>query len=62
MTDFRLWRKSSYSGAAHQDCLEVSESRDAVRIRDTQHRSHGHLSFPWPEWHALISEVKAGRL
>lgn len=61
MADFRPWRKSTYSGAPHQDCLEVSDSPHAVHIRDTQHREHGHLSFPVAEWRAFLAEVTAGR-
>lgn len=50
----RTWRKSSYSGGGHQDCVECRVDGPAVQVRDTQHRQLGHLSFPGAEWSALL--------
>ncbi len=56
------WRKSSYSGAVHQDCVEVADSSDLVRIRDTRNREAGFLSVSVAEWSVFLAEVKDGRL
>lgn len=62
MADFRPWRKSSYSGAPHQDCLEVSESSATVRLRDTQNRDLGHLEVPTCEWAALLGALRTDEM
>ncbi|GAA1112867.1 DUF397 domain-containing protein [Nocardiopsis composta] len=59
MSDFG-WHKSSYSGGAHQDCVEVSEGA-ITAVRDTRNRHLGHLEFPATEWAAFIYAVRAGR-
>ena len=49
------WHKSTYSydvGA----CVEVSEGRE-TRVRDTQHRDHGHLGFGAGEWAAVLQAI-----
>ncbi|MEU0237712.1 DUF397 domain-containing protein [Nocardiopsis sp. NPDC006198] len=50
------WHKSSYSGNAGSECVEVSEGVQ-TRVRDTQHREHGHLSLPAGEWGALLGAL-----
>lgn len=62
MGDMKVWRKSSYSGGGHQDCLEVAESPELVKVRDTKNREAGHLSVSVAEWSAFLAEVKDGRL
>ncbi|WP_046468057.1 DUF397 domain-containing protein [Allosalinactinospora lopnorensis] len=56
----QVWRKSSYSGATHQNCLETAESPQAVEVRDTQNRELGRLSVSVAEWKAFIKAIKAG--
>ncbi|GAA1459148.1 DUF397 domain-containing protein [Nocardiopsis exhalans] len=46
------WHKSSYSNAA-ENCVEVAEGSE-TRVRDTQNREAGHLSFSGAEWSALL--------
>ncbi|MCD0449220.1 DUF397 domain-containing protein [Actinocorallia sp. API 0066] len=55
-----IWRKSSYSDAQGQDCVEVA-SLDKTRIglRDSKHPTRGHLSLPAPSFRALLSTVRA---
>ncbi|MUL43930.1 DUF397 domain-containing protein [Streptomonospora sp. PA3] len=62
MSDMGEWHKSSYSGAVHQDCVEVAESPHQVKIRDTKHRDAGHLSLPAAEWSAFLADLKGDRL
>lgn len=51
------WHKSSYSGP-QGDCVEVMEAPQTVKVRDTQHRELGVLSFPSSEWNALLSTTR----
>lgn len=53
----KAWHKSSYSGTAGGNCVEVAEGAD-VLVRDTQHREHGHLSFQGGEWASLLNTLK----
>ncbi|WP_433699790.1 DUF397 domain-containing protein [Nocardiopsis sp. CA-288880] len=55
------WHKSSYSGASHQDCVEVAEGPAATLVRDTQNRDLGHLSFGSPVWSGFLATVKGDR-
>ena len=55
------WRKSSYSQNGG-DCVEVAEAAHSVKVRDTQHRSLGHLSFPPTEWRALLGSLRRGEV
>ncbi|MEU3018920.1 DUF397 domain-containing protein [Nocardiopsis sp. NPDC007018] len=50
------WYKSSYSNAA-ENCVEVSEGAE-TRVRDTQNREAGNLSFTSAEWTALLAITK----
>ncbi|WP_017585463.1 DUF397 domain-containing protein [Nocardiopsis ganjiahuensis] len=49
------FRKSSYSGARTQDCVEVADLPAGAAVRDTQNRELGHLTFGSAEWAALLS-------
>lgn len=48
------FRKSSYSSARGQDCVEVADVPGMSAVRDTQNREAGHLAFPSTEWTALL--------
>ncbi|GAA3757578.1 DUF397 domain-containing protein [Salinactinospora qingdaonensis] len=55
------WHKSRYSGASG-DCVEVSEGPEKVKVRDSQHRERGHLSFGSAEWRVFLDALKDGGL
>lgn len=48
------WHKSSYSNTGGQ-CVEVRETPVGTDVRDTQNRDAATLTFPAPEWRALLS-------
>ncbi|WP_017612613.1 DUF397 domain-containing protein [Nocardiopsis salina] len=66
------FRKSSLSGAG-QNCVEAKRLGDpgpprreqvprpgvGIGVRDSQHPHEGHLSFPGPEWSALLAGLRA---
>lgn len=51
------WFKSSYS-AAHGECVEVANLRDALAMRDTKHRELGALFFAADEWQAFLGPAR----
>ncbi|MEU3018785.1 DUF397 domain-containing protein [Nocardiopsis sp. NPDC007018] len=53
------FRKSSYSGARTQDCVEVADIPGASAVRDTRNRDAGHLTFSSAQWAGLVVTVKA---
>ncbi len=62
MIAMETWTKSSYSGGNGGNCVEVAESPDLVKVRDTKNRETGHLAVPVSEWSAFLAELKDGRL
>ncbi|MFE9246321.1 DUF397 domain-containing protein [Nocardiopsis sp. NPDC006938] len=48
------FRKSSYSGARTENCVEVADAPGMSAVRDTQNRELGALAFPSAEWTALL--------
>ncbi|WP_046470904.1 DUF397 domain-containing protein [Allosalinactinospora lopnorensis] len=56
------WHKSSYSQGNGGDCVEVAELPEQVKVRDTQNRTAGHLSFPPAEWSAFLADLRTDDL
>jgi hypothetical protein len=54
----QVWTKSSYSTGGDANCVECRTEQSRVLLRDTQHRSHGHLEFSAVEWRAFLAEVE----
>lgn len=57
MTEHRVWRKSSYSGA-NNNCVEVSNLPDVTAVRDSKHPDAAVLVFPATEWTAFLQVLK----
>jgi hypothetical protein len=55
------WRKSSYSGGEHGNCVELAAVPGVVGIRDTKNRAAGYLQINKRDFASLLNEVKAGR-
>ncbi|MGW2571240.1 DUF397 domain-containing protein [Streptomyces sp. NPDC001537] len=54
------WRKSSYSGSGDGNaCVEISNLRTRVAIRDSKAPAWSTLSFPARTFTAFISDLKA---
>lgn len=57
--DTLIFRKSSYSGGGHENCVEVADLPNGAAVRDTQNRELGHLTFAEAgEWQALLAVVR----
>ncbi|KOX23809.1 DUF397 domain-containing protein [Nocardiopsis sp. NRRL B-16309] len=52
------FRKSSYSTAHGQDCVEVGDLPGVSAVRDTQHRHLGALLFQSTEWSRFLTTAK----
>jgi len=55
------WRKSSFSGAANQNCVEVAQIAPGVlAVRDSKDPAGPILRFTRAEWSAFVRGVQAG--
>lgn len=52
------WRKSTYSGGANGECVEVALV-ETVGVRDTKDRKGGELTVDAQSWSAFVGKVKA---
>jgi hypothetical protein len=55
------WKKPSYS-TAQGNCVEVSQLRDGIIVRDSKNPSGPVLRFSADDWQAFVASVKAGKL
>lgn len=56
------WRKSSYSGNATINCVEVADRSGFVLVRDTKDRTGPVLRFPRHHWEAFTAAIRANEL
>lgn len=55
------WRKSSFSGDTHGNCVEMAALPDGdVAVRDSKHPERGHLVFTRAEIAAWLDGARAG--
>ena len=59
MNDELIFKKSSYSTAQSQNCVEVAELPCGAAIRDSKHPTDGHIPFPSAEWDAFLSSSRS---
>ncbi|URN05631.1 DUF397 domain-containing protein [Actinomadura madurae] len=52
-----LWRKSSYSGAHENECVEVAALNDHIGIRDSKNPTGGHLTVTRQNFTALLTRL-----
>ena len=58
-----MWRKSSYSGSAGGNCVEVARHVPAVvAVRDSKDPDGPVLAFSRAEWQAFTARIKSGDL
>ena len=51
------WRKSTRSGNATAECVEVASMATSVAVRDSQEPHGGMLIFSRAQWRAFITDV-----
>ncbi|GAA3881610.1 hypothetical protein GCM10022243_52680 [Saccharothrix violaceirubra] len=52
------FKTSSYT-EANGTCVEVAQVPGFVAVRDTKHRSGGHIAFPDAAFRAFVARVRA---
>ncbi|QFZ21906.1 DUF397 domain-containing protein [Saccharothrix syringae] len=52
-SEARRWRKSSYSGGANTNCVEVAFASEAVGVRDSKNTAP-RLAFTPTSWRAFL--------
>ena len=55
MTHYTGWRKSSYSGIANDNCVEVRRTPSTIGVRDSKAPAAGELWVPPSAWAAFVS-------
>ncbi|RJL30552.1 DUF397 domain-containing protein [Bailinhaonella thermotolerans] len=62
MSEFPMaWRKSSYSSAEGDNCVEVARAGGGrVAVRDSKDPEGGALAFGREEWARFLLDVKRG--
>ncbi|MEV5412687.1 DUF397 domain-containing protein [Thermopolyspora sp. NPDC052614] len=53
-----IWRKSSYSSAEGQNCVEVAITPAGVAVRDSKNPAGPVLTFGGRAWRKFLAEVK----
>ncbi|MFJ2132063.1 DUF397 domain-containing protein [Streptomyces sp. NPDC087845] len=56
------WRRSSYSGGANGECLEVADGYATVPVRDSKAPGGPALVFSADGWSSFVAAVKDGRI
>ncbi|MCX4677122.1 DUF397 domain-containing protein [Streptomyces sp. NBC_01433] len=59
---FTAWRKSSYSGGANGDCLEVADGHPSVPVRDSKTPAGPAVAFSPDGWSTFLAALKNGHL
>ncbi|MBJ6616053.1 DUF397 domain-containing protein [Streptomyces griseoincarnatus] len=52
------WVKSTYSGGAGGDCLEVAASLTSVRVRDSKDLGRGAFAVAPDAWSAFVAHAR----
>jgi uncharacterized protein DUF397 len=60
--DSHKWFKSSYSGGANTECVEVAVIRDGALVRDSGDPMGPVLAFAAPAWTAFITGIQGGEI
>ncbi|MEU3754124.1 DUF397 domain-containing protein [Streptomyces olivoreticuli] len=55
MSNELAWFKSSYSGGAGGECVEIAATPHTVHIRDSKHAHGPQLAVPTTAWADFIS-------
>ncbi|MFJ9887502.1 DUF397 domain-containing protein [Streptomyces sp. NPDC091287] len=54
------WRKSSYSGGANADCLEVAHGHTTVPVRDSKAADGPAVAFSSASWSSFVTAIRGG--
>ncbi|MEE1796893.1 DUF397 domain-containing protein [Streptomyces sp. BE308] len=54
------WRKSSYSGGANAECLEVADGHATIPVRDSKTPTGPAVVFSVDGWSTFLAALKNG--
>ncbi|MFH9298716.1 DUF397 domain-containing protein [Streptomyces sp. NPDC017520] len=54
------WRKSSYSGGANAECLEVADGHATIPVRDSKAPAGPAVVFSADGWSSFVTALKSG--
>lgn len=54
------WRKSSYSGGANGECLEVADGHATVPVRDSKAPAGPAVAFSADGWSSFVTAIRSG--
>ncbi|MFG3406701.1 DUF397 domain-containing protein [Streptomyces sp. NPDC048142] len=54
------WRKSSYSGGANAECLEVADGHATVPVRDSKAAGGPAVVFSADGWSSFVTAIRNG--
>jgi hypothetical protein len=52
------WRKSSYSDASGESCIETASDQGLILVRDTTNRDGGTLNFTSSAWERFTASLR----
>ena len=55
------WRKSTYSGAVENNCVEIADLNENIGIRDSKNPGAAHLTLTRQDFTALVARLAARR-
>ncbi|MFD3606770.1 DUF397 domain-containing protein [Streptomyces atroolivaceus] len=55
------WRKSSYSGGANGECIEVADGCTDIPVRDSKAPHGPVITFSAPHWTTFVAAVVDGQ-
>lgn len=56
------WRKSSYSSAEGQNCVEAAAIPGGAAVRDSKNPDGPALAFTAGEWRAFLNRLRSGQI
>ncbi|MGW3054445.1 DUF397 domain-containing protein [Streptomyces goshikiensis] len=55
-----VWFKSSYSGSAGDDCVEVAVTEQVIRVRDSKDVTRPHVAVGRDGWASFVRYAARG--
>lgn len=56
-----IWRKTSYSDGAGNNCVEVADFPSGIGVRDSKNKTGPALIVSGPAWASFVRLVRSGR-
>lgn len=57
-----IWRRSSYTGANGENCVEVARAGKQIATRDSKNPTGPRLRFNRREWASFLDRIKSDNI